>query len=149
MKRQLLAVAMSGLLSLSSMAAVAQEKLKSEAEARGLSDRVMAAVTRGELDRAYGEMKRHTTLPAPEVDEGMRDSIIQRNESFNARYGKGVGYDFIGQKKLGRSMMRLSYVEQREKQPLAWVFDFYSTGSGWVLSQFAWHDNPTAFYLGQ
>jgi hypothetical protein len=130
-------------------AALAQETLKNEREVKAFTDRVMTAVAGGDLAAAYAEMKRYSTLPAAEVDVGMNASIAQRNNVFVARYGKVVGHDFIHQKKLGKSLMRLSYIEQREKQPLVWVFNFYSTGSAWALNQFRWDDHTAALYAGQ
>ena len=150
MKRHTFIAVLTGLLlGWASTVVVAQEILKNEREAKALTERVMTAVARGDLGQAYAELKRHTSLPAEEIDAGMKASIAQRSDAFVARYGKVIGHDFIHQQKAGKSLMRLSYVEQLEKQPLVWVFDFYSTGRGWVLNQFRWVDNTAALYLEQ
>lgn len=128
--------------------AQAAEALKSESDVKAFTERVMNAVGRGMLEAAYDAVKKHTVLPTTEVDAAARASLAQRAAApFGVRYGKTVGYDFIGRKALGSSMLRFAYVEKTERHPLPWLFHFYRTDRGWVLSEFGWDGNAAALYL--
>ena len=121
--------------------------LKSEDEVVLLSERVMKAVARGELDAVYGALKNYATLPAVEIDAGLQQSKQQRAAPvFAERFGATLGYEFIDKKKKGQSMLRLRYIEKTERQPLPWTFHFYLTPHGWVLSEFGWGAQAAALY---
>jgi hypothetical protein len=121
--------------------------LKSEDEAMLLTDRVMKAVARGELDAVYGALKNYAVLPAAGIDAGLQSSKQQRAApAFAERFGATLGYEFIDKKKIGQSMLRVRYIEKTEKQPLPWTFHFYLTPHGWVLSEFGWDAHAAALY---
>lgn len=126
---------------------VSREVLKGEAEVQAFMTRVMGTIGRGELDAAYAALAYYTVLPQDEIEAGLQASKAQRNEQFLARYGKSVGHDFISKKKLGKSMMRFVYIEKTERQALPWVFHFYLTDRGWVLSEFGWDGQAAALYV--
>lgn len=124
------------------------ETLKTEADVQQFTVQVMSAVGRGELQAAYTALKIHSVLPAAEIDAGLQQTLAQRaNDAFATRYGKTVGQDLIGKRKLGSSMLRYAYIEKTERQPLPWVFHFYQGPKGWVLSEFGWDGNAAALYL--
>jgi hypothetical protein len=124
------------------------ETLKTESDVQKFTTRVMSAVGRGELAAAYTALKNYAVLPAAEIDAGLQQSQAQRSqEMFTARYGKTDGYDLIGKRKLGNSMLRFVYIEKTERQPLPWVFHFYESPKGWVLNEFGWDANAAALYV--
>lgn len=126
----------------------AAEALKSESDVKAFTERVMNAVGRGMLEAAYDAVKKHAVLSATDLDAAAQGTRTQRAAAaFGARYGKTVGYDFIGTRKLGTSMLRFTYIEKTEQHPLPWVFHFYRTDRGWVLSEFGWDGNAAALYL--
>jgi hypothetical protein len=126
------------------------ETLKTESDVQKFTVRVMSAVGRGELDAAYTALKNYSVLPAAEIDAGLQQSQAQRAQPiFAARYGRTDGYDLIGKRKLGNSMLRFAYIEKTERQPLPWVFHFYQTSRGWALSEFGWDANAAALYLAE
>src|SRR3546814_13736705 len=85
----------------------------------------------------------YSVLPGDDVDRGLQASRQQRAAPlFAQRFGATVGSEFIGRKKLGQSMLRLTYIERTQKQPLPWAFYFYLTSNGWVLSEFGWSAQP-------
>lgn len=143
-------IAMSTLL-LGLMAAPAHaqsEALKSESDVQKFTASVMSAVGRGDLEAAYTALKKHSVLPPAEIDAGLQQTLAQRtNETFAMRYGKTVGDELISERKLGRSMLRYTYIERTERHPLPWVLNFYQSPKGWVLSEFGWDGNPAALYL--
>ncbi len=112
---------------------------KSEAEIRAHADRVMTKVAAGNLTGAFADMKPYVIVPPDEFDAMALNSKSQRGQ-FGARYGTPVGYEFIAQKKMGDSLLRLIYVEKTERHALPWTFVFYRGPKGWVLNSFSWHD---------
>ncbi len=125
----------------------AANALKSELEVEAFTGRVMQAVGRGDLGAAYTAMKVYSALPPEEVDAGLKATRDQHTPEFIARYGKTIGADYIGKKKLGTTLLRMTYVERGANHPLAWTFYFYLTNAGWVLSQFGWSDQSASLFL--
>lgn len=122
--------------------------LKSESDVQKFTAGVMSAVGRGELQAAYTALKIYSVLPAAEINTGLQQTQAQRaNDAFAARYGQTVGQELISKRKLGSSMLRYAYIEKTERQPLPWVFHFYESPKGWVLSEFGWDGNAAALYL--
>lgn len=113
--------------------------LKGEAEIRAYTDRVMAKVGSGDLAGAFANMKAYVIVPADEFDATALNSRSQRSQ-YGARYGAPVGFEFIAQKKMGDSLLRLIYIEKTERHALPWTFVFYRGPKGWVLNSFSWHD---------
>lgn len=122
------------------------ETLKTEGELRVFGDRVMAALIKGGTAAAFAAMKPYTLVSESEFQSLQHSSKSQR-DNFGVRYGKTLGYEFISQKKVGESLVRMIYIERTEKHALPWVFFFYKTPSGWVLNTFLWNDQlPQLFY---
>ena len=115
------------------------ETLKSESELRPLADRVMGVLVKDGMSAAFAAMKPYAIIPASEFDSTALGSKSQRDQ-FGARYGKTIAFEFIGQKKLGESLIRLTYIEKTEKHALPWMFYFYKTPTGWSLNSFSWTD---------
>jgi hypothetical protein len=123
------------------------DTLKSESELRLFADRVMGTLEKGGTMAAFAAMKPYTIIPGSEFDSIALASKSQR-EQFGARFGKTVGFEFIGQKKLGESLIRLTYIEKTEKHAFPWRFYFYKTPSGWALNSFLWNDQmPQLFQV--
>jgi hypothetical protein len=140
-------LALTGLLVLT--APLHAAALKSESEAEALAERVMQSIGKNDLDTAYGLIKQYSVLPAADLDNGLQASKAQRNAQFRQRYGDSVGYERISKKSLGKSMMRLVYIEKTQKHPLPWAFFFYQTPSGWALTQVGWDDQAAALYAAE
>ncbi len=135
------------LLAVQLVPVAAADALKSEVEVDAYVRRIMQAVGRGDLGSAYTAMKVYSVLPGSEIDGGLLATREQRTPEFVARYGKTIGFDYIGRKKLGESLIRIDYIERGANHPLAWTFHFYLANNGWVLSQFGWNDQTAALFL--
>jgi hypothetical protein len=120
--------------------------LKAESDIRSFSDNVMSSVIKGGVPAAFATMKQYMITPEAEFQSAALSSQSQR-EQFGARYGKTVGYEFIGQKKLGESLVMLTYIEKTEKHALPWRFYFYKTPTGWILNSFNWNDQMPQLFL--
>lgn len=123
------------------------DTLKADTDLKPLAEIVMTKVAKGNLSAAFDAMKPYVVISEAEFQSAALNSKAQRDQ-FGIRYGKTVGYEFIGQKKIGESLIRLTYMEKTEKHALPWMFYFYRTPSGWMLNSFSWNDQiPQLFAL--
>lgn len=124
------------LLSSAAMAAT----LASEVEMRAFADKVMTQVGQGDLPGAFAVMKPYVVVPDAELQSWQLKTKVLRDQ-IGGRYGQQIGYEFIGAKKAGESVMRYVYIEKTERHALPWYFIFYKSPSGWVLNSFFWNDS--------
>ena len=126
------------MLLISSTSAFA-EVLPDEDAAKELSTEIMVKVAEGDLDTAFKIMKPYVSVRGAEIDGAIIQSKVQRKQ-YGQRYGTSIDYEFIDEKKVGDSLLRLRYIEKTEKHALPWTFYFYKTKEGWVLNSFSWND---------
>jgi hypothetical protein len=115
------------------------DTLKTDAELRPFADRVMAAVSGAGLQAGFAVMRPYVVISETELQQALLRMRAQR-EQWGPRYGKSVGFEYIGTKRIGQSLLRLTYVEKTERHALPWMFHFYRTGNGWILSSFLAND---------
>ena len=115
------------------------EVLRTDAELRPFADRVMAAVAGAGLPAGVAVMRPYVVISETELQNALLKMQAQRDQ-WSARYGKTVGFEYIGTKRIGQSLLRLTYVEKTERHALPWMFHFYRTPSGWILSSFLCND---------
>jgi hypothetical protein len=115
------------------------DALKSEAEVKQLVEKAMSQVAKNDLTSAFALLKPYVVIPESEFQGWILQTKSQRDQ-FGTRYGKSVGYDFVGEKKAGESILRLIYIEKTEKHALPWIFLFYKAPTGWTLNAFSWSD---------
>lgn len=130
--RSLLAsLAMAGMLH-----AARADTLKSDSEVRALADKVMAQAGAGRTDDAYGLLSPYALVDI-RAFETARTNARSARSAIEALVGNSVGYEFIRSEKVGQSLMKLTYIEKTERQPIPWMFIFYHTPGGWALSSFS------------
>ena len=115
------------------------DTLKAESELRPFAEKILQSVAKSDLDAAFSAMKPYVVIPDTEFQSVLLRTKAQR-EQYTSRYGRSVGYEFLGAKKLGQSLVRLTFIEKTEKTGLPWIFVFYETSEGWVLNSFFWSD---------
>ena len=115
------------------------DTLKTEADLKPFADRVMAATVGAGLEAGFAVMRPYLVISETELQNVLLKSRAQREETA-PRYGKSVGYEYIGRRKLGDSLVRLTYIEKTERQALPWMFHFYRSANGWILSSFIAND---------
>jgi hypothetical protein len=115
------------------------DTLATDVDVRKFADGVMAKVARGDLAGAFATMKPYTIVPGTEFDAMVLNSKSLRDQ-YGARFGKSVGFEFVEQKRVGGTLLRLTYIEKTEKHVLPWNLYFYKGPNGWVLNSFNWHD---------
>lgn len=112
------------------------DTLKTEAEARQLADKVMAAAGKGQTDDAYAIMTPYSLTDVNTLDRARVNARTSRMQ-LEQYIGGSAGYEFISSEKVGESLLKLIYIEKAEKQAIPWQFIFYRTASGWALSAFS------------
>lgn len=123
------------------------DALESDAQLLKFTEGLMTKVAEGDLDGAFMAMKPHLVIPQAEYDALVVNTKAQRGLA-GTRYGRVVGSECLGQKKLGQSLVRVTCIEKTEKHALPWLFYFYKSPRGWVLNSFVWNDNlPSLFSL--
>jgi len=125
--------------------AVRADTLKAEGDLKPFADKVMAATVQSGLKAGFAVMRPYLIIPEVELQNVLTKSLAQRDE-IGSRYGRSVGFEFVGRKKLGDSLVRLTYIEKTERHALPWMFHFYHTRSGWVLSSFLWNDRASELF---
>ena len=115
------------------------DTLKTEAELRPFADRVMAAVSGAGLQAGFSVMRPYVVISETELQQALLKMQAQR-EQWTPRYGKTVGFEYIGTKRIGQSLLRFTYLERTERHALPWMFHFYRTNNGWILSSFLAND---------
>lgn len=121
------------------VAAAHADTLKTDAELRPFTDRVMAAVSGAGLEAGFSVMRPYVVISETELQQALLKMQAQRDQ-WRPRYGKSVGFEYIGAKRIGQSLLRLTYVEKTERHALPWMFHFYRTGNGWILGSFLSND---------
>jgi hypothetical protein len=115
------------------------DTLKTDTDLKPFGDRVMSAVAGAGLPAAVSVMRPYVVISETELQNALLKMQAQR-EQLGPRYGKTTGFEYIGTKRLGQSLVRLTYIEKTERQALPWMFHFYRTANGWVLTSFIAND---------
>lgn len=121
------------------------EELKSERDLKPLATKAMEKAAKGDFVGALDVIKPYVAIPEAEFQTVASKSKARRDQ-IASRVGAPIGYEFIGQKKVGDSLIRLTYIEKTEKHALPWVFFFYKTKSGWIVNNFQWNDQVTPIF---
>ena len=107
--------------------------LKDAAEIRAFTDQIMAEVGSNDLAAAFDLIEQHSVVEASAV-AAMSDKAVAQRKLLSERIGAPIGYEWMGMKTAGESLMRLQYLEKTPKHVLLWSFYFYQTPEGWLLS---------------
>lgn len=122
------------------------DSLKSESDIKSFADNLMTKIAKGDMTSAFNMMKPYVIIPEAEFQSAALNSKAQRDQ-FGVRYGRTIGYEYIGQKKIGESLVRFVYIEKTEKHVLPWMFYFYKAPAGWVLNSFFWNDQMPQLFV--
>jgi hypothetical protein len=124
------------------------DTLKDEDDVARFADQVVETVVVEGVVAAFDKMKPYVHLDEATVNSLATQSKEQRDQ-LAERFGKSVGYEFIGKKKVGTSLVQLQYIEKAERHLFPWTFYFYRTEQGWMLADFYWHGDVKKFFAEQ
>jgi hypothetical protein len=114
------------------------DTLKDEDEVKRFGDSVLETAVVDGVVEAFDAMAPFVQLNEAEMNSLAKESKKQRDQ-YVGRFGKSVGYEFLGKSTVGTSLIMLQYIEKTERHAFPWTFYFYKTEQGWMLNDFAWH----------
>lgn len=112
---------------------------------RQRAESFLARVGKGEVAPAYDELLVGSSMPT--LNPQSVDSLKRQTESSLHLYGKTLGFELESEKKLGTSLVRLTYVQKREQRPVVWRFWFYKPLDAWFVDSVSFNDTY-AFFQG-
>ena len=110
-------------------------ELASIEDAKLLAKNVMALVEKGDTNKGLNLLKPYLIIPESEFDV-MLNNLKMQQSLIDQRFGKTVGVEYINEKIVGNSFMRITYAQKFEKHAMRWNFYFYKPKNGWVLNTF-------------
>lgn len=115
------------------------ETLESIDAAKKLTDQIMARVGSGDIEGGLIFMKPYVIIPESEFN-GMMEQTKLQLPVIQARFGKVVGTEFISEKRIGKSLVKIVQLQKFERHIMRWNFIFYCPDGKWVLNTFNFDD---------
>jgi hypothetical protein len=126
----------------------AQSKyLQTPAEVRQAAEGVVASVAANNYVGAWKDLKPLSVVPASNFELFEAQFNSQLGTSLQ-RYGSAIGYELVREDKLGDNLLRYTFLVRHEKAPMRWMLVFYRAEKGWVVTDFKFDGNTTAFFAG-
>lgn len=121
------------------------EEIKDLAGVRKVADAAMGLLGKGDVRGALIALKPYTALPVAELDVAISRSQDQR-ALVASRFGRTLGVEFLDQKAVGDSLVRLRYIEKFEKHIFRWQLYFYRPVETWLFDTFWFDDKIQALF---
>jgi len=102
-------------------------------------DGIMKHIGKGDVFSAFEEIKRYTWISDKEIDIVYKGTEKQLKLT-GKRYGSFIGYEFIKEESISKSLHKFTYIAKCENHPLVWIFIFYKAKDKWTLNVFKWND---------
>ena len=122
-----------------SVSVQAVESLSSKEAAQSLAQDVMESVSNDQFKEGLSKLLPYTVVPVAEFDVQMGQLEMQI-PAIAQRFGKSIGYDFVAEKQLGKSLMQYVYLQKFEKHVMVWRFIFYKPKEKWLLNTWYFND---------
>jgi hypothetical protein len=133
-------------LQLLPLASIAQAKhLRTVEETRKAAEAVVASVAAGNATGAWKELRPLTVIPPAEF-EVFEAQFGSQMGTMLQRFGPANGYEFVREELAGKSVIRYTFLVKHEKAPMRWLFVFYQAPKGWVVTDFKFDGNASAFF---
>jgi hypothetical protein len=108
--------------------------LDTKDQAKQFADTFMHTLAGGDVYNAFAMIKVQMSDTSDETD-ALRDTTQQMLDTLRPKLGKPIGYELVGQKELGQSLIRYDYVLKLEKFAVHFRIIFYKSDQGWLPSQ--------------
>jgi len=119
--------------------------LESKDAAKKLTDQVMTKVASGDIESGFLLMKPYLIIPESEFNVMVEQTKLQL-PTIQGRFGKILGSEFISEKLVGKSLLKIVQIQKFEKHIMRWNFIFYSPKGKWVLNTFNFDDKINAMF---
>jgi hypothetical protein len=134
-KMKLIAVVIFFLMTAAANAA----SLETKDAARKLTDQIMAKVAAGDVEGGFLLMKPYLIIPESEFNLMVEQTKLQL-PVIQEGFGKTLSAEFIGEKTVGKSLLKIVQIQKFESHIMRWNFIFYSPDGKWVLNSFHFDD---------
>jgi hypothetical protein len=114
--------------------------LESKEAAKKLTDQVMLKVASGDLQGGLLLMKPYTIIPESEFNVMLEQTKLQL-PAIQGRFGKTLGAEFLCEKDVGKSLLKIVQIQKFQRHIMRWQFIFYNPDGKWVLNTFNFDDN--------
>lgn len=112
----------------------------SQDETRKFTDKMMANFVSGEFEKGLDKAKSHWPVPEVEID-GMANQIQMQWPMISQRFGKSLSSEFVGEARVGNSLIRYYFLHKFEKHAIYWQVDFYKAADTWRINTVRFMDN--------
>lgn len=119
--------------------------LESKDAAKKLTDQIMTKVASGDIEGGLLLMKPYLIIPESEFNVMVEQAKLQL-PVMQGRFGKIIGAEFIKEKAVGKSLLKIVQIQKFEKHTMSWNFIFYSPDGKWVLNTFNFDDNIRSMF---
>jgi len=121
------------------------DTLPSPEAVRKLTDDVMDKLASSSADRGFAMLKPYMPVSAAEFDSLAEKAKLQK-PTIQQRFGTIVGREFIEERRIGASLIRITQLEKFERHAMLWTFIFYRGSEGWLLDTVNFNDNLQALF---
>jgi hypothetical protein len=104
-----------------------------------VTDKFMATVCSGRTKDAYENLFKEWWYKRDEAHD-MAVSLAIKYDAMQPQFEDNVGkplrageFEFLGTSRVGKSLVKLVYIEKREYSPVPWLFCFYRADKEWRL----------------
>jgi hypothetical protein len=115
--------------------ALAQEA----ADPKAWAEQFLSVMVGSGAEQAYQLLSQSSSAARSDPDSmiKVRESMIAAGSNF----GAAIGFELVGEKRLGLSLALLTYLVKYERNAIIWELDFYRPRTGWNLHKFRFYDN--------
>lgn len=80
-------------------------------------------------------------------NEGMKQTLKLQRDEFAKHQGRPIGdVELVRTETIGKSFLRLTYLDKFERHAMLWQFVFYRNADGWKLQGLTWNFNSTVLF---
>ncbi|MDQ7743357.1 hypothetical protein [Hydrogenophaga pseudoflava] len=138
MKKPFLLLTTSLVLAFNSLTASAQGVPTIE-DLKKVTDAAMEKVGKGDVEGGMKAFRHLTLVPKSEFDTMLGQTMLQL-PMLTGRFGASLGHEFIEEKRVGASLVRLTYIHKFDVHATRWYFFGYRGKDGWAINTFRFDD---------
>jgi hypothetical protein len=106
---------------------------------RKATDVAMEMVGKGDIEGGLKSFQSLVAVPKSEFDSMLGQAALYA-PTMSARFGGTRGYEFVEEKWVGKSLVRLTYIHKYDVHATRWMFYCYLGKNGWTINTFRFDD---------
>ncbi|MHC4885462.1 MAG: hypothetical protein ACYTGH_10285 [Planctomycetota bacterium] len=116
-----------------------KEQIMGSMELMQFCDDTAEAIAGDRIDEAFRRISERSVYPAATLTQ-QQELVKKQLAAIRPRYGKTIGYEFVGVEAPSRSVKCYTYIIKYERHLMRWRFYFYRPAETWILNTFIWDD---------